>query len=166
MKRSARSRPARPVRCDRRLGVVPRDPLPISLSISGWPATSSSLLPLPTIYLFSRRTFPGCSLSSSSAIILLNFFVQTTGGIHSFLWPAYFVLASIVAVFLPMGQTLAAGERHPRHRSLQPALLRQVGPRRAAGLRGLCCLAPGRARGHLPHHPPYAQGGRTGQGQA
>ncbi len=34
-------------------------------------------------------------------IILLNFLVQVTGGVHSLLWPAYFIFAVIVAAFSP-----------------------------------------------------------------
>ncbi len=41
-------------------------------------------------------------------ILLLNFFVQTTGGVHSFLWPAYFLLATVTAAFLPLVQVLSA----------------------------------------------------------
>ena len=57
--------------------------------------------------LFLKRTyqpFPFIIL----AAVLLNFFIQLTGGIHSFLWPAYFVFACAVAIFLPFFQTIAA----------------------------------------------------------
>ncbi len=59
------------------------------------------------IHLFLQRKFipfPFIVLG----IVLLNFFVQLTGGIHSFLWPAYFVLACGAAAVLPLLQTLAA----------------------------------------------------------
>jgi hypothetical protein len=38
-------------------------------------------------------------------IILLNFFIQITGGSHSSLWPAYFLFAVMVATFSPLLQT-------------------------------------------------------------
>lgn len=38
-------------------------------------------------------------------IILLNFFVQLTGGSHSSLWPAYFLFGVMVAAFSPLVQT-------------------------------------------------------------
>ena len=38
-------------------------------------------------------------------IILLNFFIQITGGSHSSLWPAYFLFAVMVATFSPLIQT-------------------------------------------------------------
>jgi diguanylate cyclase (GGDEF)-like protein len=38
-------------------------------------------------------------------IILLNFFIQITGGSHSSLWPAYFLFAVMVAAFSPLIQT-------------------------------------------------------------
>ncbi len=43
-------------------------------------------------------------------VILLNFVVQLTGGIHSSLWPAYFLFAVLIAVFFehPLGKTYAA----------------------------------------------------------
>ena len=56
---------------------------------------------------FSRKTFdyfPFIVLS----IILLNFFVQITGGTHSPLWPAYFVFAAVIAVFTPLWRTVAS----------------------------------------------------------
>ena len=34
-------------------------------------------------------------------IVLLNFLVQVTGGLHSSLWPAYFLYAVVVAAFSP-----------------------------------------------------------------
>ncbi len=34
-------------------------------------------------------------------IILLNFLVQVSGGVHSLIWPAYFVFAVVVSAFLP-----------------------------------------------------------------
>ncbi len=37
--------------------------------------------------------------------VLLNFFVQITGGSHSSLWPAYFIFAVMVAAFAPLVQT-------------------------------------------------------------
>ena len=40
-------------------------------------------------------------------IILLNFLVQITGGIHSWLWPAYFLFAILVAAFSPPSRTYA-----------------------------------------------------------
>jgi diguanylate cyclase (GGDEF)-like protein len=40
-------------------------------------------------------------------IILLNFFVQITGGVHSTLWPGYFLFAVLVAAFSPVWQTYA-----------------------------------------------------------
>jgi diguanylate cyclase (GGDEF)-like protein len=40
-------------------------------------------------------------------IILLNFLVQVTGGVHSSLWPAYFLFAVLVAVFSPPRRTYA-----------------------------------------------------------
>ena len=100
-------------------------------------------------------------------VLLLNFFIQTTGGIQSFLWPAYFVLASIVAVFLPMGQTLAAGGVIL---AIEACNLLFYG---AAGTPNACRSTPGFAASllivpavisrilHL-----HAQGGRTGEGQA
>ena len=39
-------------------------------------------------------------------VVLLNFFVQLTGGTYSFLRPAYFVFACGAAVFLPLPQTM------------------------------------------------------------
>ncbi len=41
-------------------------------------------------------------------IILMNFFVQTTGGVHSFLWPAYFPVAAVIAILSPLWRTLSA----------------------------------------------------------
>ncbi len=41
-------------------------------------------------------------------IILLNFLVQVTGGVHSSLWPLYFLFAVLVAVFSPPRLTYAA----------------------------------------------------------
>jgi diguanylate cyclase (GGDEF)-like protein len=41
-------------------------------------------------------------------IILLNFLVQVTGGVHSSLWPAYFLFAVLVAVFSPPRRIYAA----------------------------------------------------------
>ncbi len=38
-------------------------------------------------------------------IILLNYFVQITGGSHSTLWPAYFLFGVMVAAFSPLIQT-------------------------------------------------------------
>ena len=38
-------------------------------------------------------------------VVLLNFFVQITGGSHSTLWPAYFLFAVMVAAFAPLLQT-------------------------------------------------------------
>ena len=38
-------------------------------------------------------------------IILLNFFVQITGGSHSSLWPAYFLFGVMIAAFSPLVQT-------------------------------------------------------------
>ena len=40
-------------------------------------------------------------------VILLNFLVQITGGIHSWLWPAYFLFAILVAAFSPPSRTYA-----------------------------------------------------------
>ena len=37
--------------------------------------------------------------------VLLNFFVQITGGSHSSLWPIYFFFAVMVAAFAPLIQT-------------------------------------------------------------
>jgi diguanylate cyclase (GGDEF)-like protein len=51
----------------------------------------------------SFRPFPFIVLG----VVLLNFFVQLTGGTLSFLWPGYFVFACVAAVFLPLPQTLA-----------------------------------------------------------
>jgi len=39
------------------------------------------------------------------AVVLLNFFVQITGGSHSPLWPAYFLFAVMIAAFAPLIQT-------------------------------------------------------------
>ena len=49
------------------------------------------------------RAFPFIVLG----VLLLNFLVQLTGGVHSFLLPAYFVFVSVAGVFLPLLQTLA-----------------------------------------------------------
>jgi diguanylate cyclase (GGDEF)-like protein len=59
--------------------------------------------------LISQRplnAFPFIALG----VILLNFFIQVTGGIHSFLWPAYFLFAAVIAGFshLPVSRTYAA----------------------------------------------------------
>ncbi len=40
-------------------------------------------------------------------VILLNFFVQLTGGARSTLWPGYFLFAVMVAAFLPVWQAYA-----------------------------------------------------------
>ncbi len=59
------------------------------------------------VHLFLARTyrpFPFVVLG----VILLNFFVQLTGGSGSPLWLAYFVFACAFAVFLSLPQTLAA----------------------------------------------------------
>jgi diguanylate cyclase (GGDEF)-like protein len=56
--------------------------------------------------LFSELPFNGLPFIILG-VVLLNFFVQITGGVHSSLWPAYFVFASIVAVFAPLPQTFA-----------------------------------------------------------
>jgi two-component system cell cycle response regulator len=41
-------------------------------------------------------------------IILFNFLVQVSGGVHSLLWPAYFLFAVIIAVLSPPRRTYAA----------------------------------------------------------
>jgi diguanylate cyclase (GGDEF)-like protein len=38
-------------------------------------------------------------------VVLLNFFMQITGGSHSSLWPAYFIFAVMVGAFAPLIQT-------------------------------------------------------------
>jgi diguanylate cyclase (GGDEF)-like protein len=56
--------------------------------------------------LFSKErlnTFPFIVLG----VLQLNFLVQTTGGIHSSLWPAYFLFAVLVAAFSPPLRTAA-----------------------------------------------------------
>ncbi len=51
------------------------------------------------------KAFPYIALG----VILLNFVVQVTGGIHSSLWPAYFLFAVLIAAFSqhPLGKTYA-----------------------------------------------------------
>ena len=49
------------------------------------------------------KAFPFITLG----VILLNFVVQITGGIHSSLWPAYFLFAVLVAAFSPPSRTYA-----------------------------------------------------------
>ena len=58
-----------------------------------------------TLYISPDRIkpFPLIVLS----IILLNFLVQVTGGFHSWLWPAYFLFAAVVAAIFPLRQTYA-----------------------------------------------------------
>jgi diguanylate cyclase (GGDEF)-like protein len=61
-------------------------------------------LAIAYFYVFSTERlnyFPFIVLG----IILLNFFVQITGGSHSSLWPAYFLFAVMVAAFSPLIQT-------------------------------------------------------------
>lgn len=41
-------------------------------------------------------------------IILLNFFIQLTGGVHSSLWPVYFLFAVLIAAYSPIWQTYTA----------------------------------------------------------
>jgi len=41
-------------------------------------------------------------------IVILNFLVQVTGGIHSLLWPAYFLFVAVVAAISPLRQSYAA----------------------------------------------------------
>ncbi len=52
------------------------------------------------------KAFPYITLG----IILLNFVVQVTGGIHSSLWPAYFLFTVLIAAFsrYPLDKTYAA----------------------------------------------------------
>ncbi len=52
------------------------------------------------------KAFPYITLG----VILLNFVVQVTGGIHSSLWPAYFLFAVLIAAFsqYPLGKTYTA----------------------------------------------------------
>jgi diguanylate cyclase (GGDEF)-like protein len=80
---------------------------------SGWRLiiwlTGYILLSLAIAYIsfFSKERlnyFPFIILG----IILLNFFIQITGGSHSSLWPAYFLFAVMVAAFSPLIQTYGA----------------------------------------------------------
>ena len=52
------------------------------------------------------KAFPYLTLG----VILLNFVMQVTGGIHSSLWPAYFLFTVLIAAFSrhPLGKTYAA----------------------------------------------------------
>jgi diguanylate cyclase (GGDEF)-like protein len=49
------------------------------------------------------RPFPFVVLG----VILLNFLIQVSGGVHSVLWPAYFVYAVVIAAFQPPPRTYA-----------------------------------------------------------
>lgn len=80
-------------------------PDPSSLRLALW-LTGYIVLALAISYFsfFSKERlnfFPFIILG----VILLNFFVQTTGGTRSTLWPAYFLFAVMVAVFSPLRHT-------------------------------------------------------------
>ncbi len=80
-------------------------PDPPGLHLTLW-LTGFIVLALAVSYFsfFSKKTlnfFPFILLG----IILLNFFVQITGGSYSPLWPAYIPFAIMVAVFSPLRQT-------------------------------------------------------------
>lgn len=82
-------------------------PGPSSLSLFSW-LTGYLLLALAVAYssFFSKERlnfFPFIVLG----VLLLNFLVQVTGGVHSSLWPAYFLFAAVVAIFSPLRQTYA-----------------------------------------------------------
>lgn len=80
-------------------------PTPSILKLTLW-LTGYILLALSLSYysFFSQvrlNFFPFIVLG----VILLNFFVQITGGSHSTLWPGYFLFAVMVAAFSPLRQT-------------------------------------------------------------
>lgn len=80
-------------------------PDPSSLYRTLW-LTGYAILTIAVAYFsfFSKKRlnfFPFIILG----VILLNFFVQITGGGSSSLWPAYFLFAVMVAVFAPLRQT-------------------------------------------------------------
>ncbi len=80
-------------------------PHPSNLLVAFW-LTGYIALALAVSYesLFSHERlnfFPFIVLGA----VLLNFFVQITGGSHSSLWPAYFLFAVMVAAFAPLIQT-------------------------------------------------------------
>ncbi len=80
-------------------------PNPSNLYMALW-LTGYIILALAVSFesLFSRsrlNLFPFIVLGA----VLLNFFVQITGGSHSALWPAYFLFGVMVAAFAPLIQT-------------------------------------------------------------
>jgi diguanylate cyclase (GGDEF)-like protein len=80
-------------------------PNPSSLMMAIW-LTGYAILALAVSYqsFFSHARlnfFPFIVLGA----VLLNFFVQITGGSHSMLWPAYFIYTVMVAAFAPLIQT-------------------------------------------------------------
>jgi diguanylate cyclase (GGDEF)-like protein len=80
-------------------------PYPSNLHMALW-LTGYILLALAVSYesFFSHERlnfFPFIVLGA----VLLNFFVQITGGSHSSLWPAYFLFGVMVAAFSPLIQT-------------------------------------------------------------
>ncbi len=80
-------------------------PNPSNLHMALW-LTGFIILALAVSFesLFSRsrlNVFPFIILGA----VLLNFFVQITGGSHSALWPAYFLFGVMVAAFAPLIQT-------------------------------------------------------------
>ena len=79
-------------------------PDPSNLAMALW-LTGYIVLALAVSYesFFSREHlnfFPFIVLGA----LLLNFFVQITGGSHSSLWPAYFLIGVMVAAFAPLIQ--------------------------------------------------------------
>jgi len=80
-------------------------PGPSSLMMAIW-LTGYAILALAVSYqsFFSHSRlnfFPFIILGA----VLLNFFVQITGGSHSLLWPVYFLFGVMVAAFAPLVQT-------------------------------------------------------------
>ncbi len=80
-------------------------PDPSNLNLTLW-LTGYLALALTVSYysFFSKERlnfFPFIVLG----VLLLNFFVQITGGSHSTLWPGYFLFAVMVAAFSPLRQT-------------------------------------------------------------
>jgi len=88
--------------------------------LPGWIAWLSDWLPILWLvgYVFLAFILSYTSLFSRNrftyfpfivlGIILLNYCVQVTGGVHSPLWPAYFVFAVLIAAFQQPWRTLAA----------------------------------------------------------
>ncbi len=85
-----------------------RDPFGLFMMfwLAGYVLLAFAIFYTSFISLDQLKAFPYIILG----VVLLNFVVQVTGGIHSSLWPAYFLLAVLIAAFSrnPLGKTYAS----------------------------------------------------------